>query len=176
MTTSSSGPTGRRETRDGRHWVVYTREFRAPVEDVWVAVTEPDRLARWVGTWTGDPAAGSVSFRMTAEGEDAPEEVFRIEACDPPRLLRVRSTSPGPDGTEQDWTLELGLGETDGVTTLTFGQDLAQPSWADSIGPGWDYYLDRLVAAETGGDVDGIDFDDYYPAFSEHYRSEFRDA
>ena len=25
--------------------------FRAPIEDVWAAVTEPERLARWIGTW-----------------------------------------------------------------------------------------------------------------------------
>jgi len=45
-------------------------------------------------------------------------------------------------------------------------------SLAESVGPGWDYYLDRLVAAETGGDLTAIDFDDYYPAFAAHYRAE----
>jgi hypothetical protein len=41
------------------------------------------------------------------------------------------------------------------------------------VGPGWEYYLDRLVAAETGGDVAAIDFDrDYYPAMQEHYREQ----
>ncbi len=42
----------------------------------------------------------------------------------------------------------LDLAEVDGVTTLTFGQSLPDPAWAESVGPGWDYYLDRLVAAE----------------------------
>ena len=41
-------PTGYRETRDGHDFVVLTRQFPAAVEDVWAAVTEPDRLARWV--------------------------------------------------------------------------------------------------------------------------------
>ena len=44
-----STPTGRIEQRDGQHVLVQTREFRAPIEDVWAAVTEPDRLARWIG-------------------------------------------------------------------------------------------------------------------------------
>ena len=44
---------------------------------------------------------------------------------------------------------------------------------AAGVGPGWEYYLDRLVAAETGADVAAIDFDDYYPAQSDHYRAMF---
>ena len=41
----------------------------------------------------------------------------------------------------------------------------------ESVGPGWEYYLDRLVAAETGGDPDAVDFArDYHPAMSGHYR------
>ena len=42
------------------------------------------------------------------------------------------------------------------------------------MGAGWEYYLDRLVAAETGGDVDAVDFDrDYYPAMAAHFRGLF---
>ena len=40
-----------------------------------------------------------------------------------------------------------------GVTTLTFEQRGLTAAAASDIGPGWEYYLDRLVAAETGGDV-----------------------
>jgi hypothetical protein len=45
------------------------------------------------------------------------------------------------------------------------------PAMAENVGPGWEYYLDRLVAAETGGDPAAIEFGDYYPAMSEHYRT-----
>ena len=100
---------------DGRLRLVISRQFRSPIDDVWASVTEPERLARWIGTFTGDPASGRVAFRMTAEG-DAPAE-------------------------------------------------------AESVGPGWEYYLDRLVEAETGGDVTAIDFErDYFPAMAAHYR------
>ena len=40
-----------------------TRTFHAPIDDVWAAVTEPERLARWLGTWTGDPATGTCCSR-----------------------------------------------------------------------------------------------------------------
>ena len=52
---------GRRLGRDGAAFVVIERTFRAPVADVWAAVTEPDRLERWIGTWAGDPASARSS-------------------------------------------------------------------------------------------------------------------
>jgi hypothetical protein len=140
-TTPTPEPTGRREDRNGTTYVVFQRTFRAPIADVWAAVTESDRLGRWIGIWSGDPASGSIAFRMTAEAEDAPEETIWID-------------------------------ESDGVTTLTFAQEAVDVSLAEGVGPGWDYYLDRLVAAETGGDLAAIEFDHYYPAFAAHYRAE----
>ncbi len=43
-----------------------------------------------------------------------------------------------------------------------------------SVGPGWDYYLDRLVDVETGADPAERDFDrDYYPSTADHYTAQF---
>jgi uncharacterized protein YndB with AHSA1/START domain len=161
-------PTGRRETRDGHDVVVLRREFAAALEDVWAAVTEPDRLERWIGTWEGDPADGWVGFRMTAESPDASAERMWIDECDPPHRLATHSSTP-----YGEWHLALDLQEGDGVTTLTFAQRMSDPAVAADVGPGWDYYLDRLVAAETGGDVATVDFTDYHPADSDYYRSLF---
>ena len=161
-------PSGHRETRDGHDVVVLMRAFPAAVEDVWAAVTEPDRLERWMGTWEGDPANGWVGFRMTAESPEATAERMWIDECDPPRRLATHSSTP-----YGDWHLALDLEERDGVTTLTFSQRMSDPAVAADVGPGWDYYLDRLVAAETGGDVAAVDFTHYHPADSDYYRSLF---
>ena len=155
--------------RDGRHVLVQTREFRAPIEDVWAAVTEPERLARWIGIWTGDPADGTVQFRMLFEGEEHQGESMEIRVCEPPHRLHLTSRVG-----EEVWLLELDLSHADGVTTLTFSQPGVTQEQAGGVGPGWDYYLDRLVDAETGADPALRDFDrDYYPATAEHYTSQF---
>ena len=170
---STPTPTGRREERAGRQFLVMERRFEAPIDAVWAAITEPERLARWIGTWTGDPASGAVDFRMLFEGEGAAIEVFTIDACRPPTRLELTSTAPFDGVTPVEWHLELDLVERGGVTTLTFAQSVPEPTMAESVGPGWEYYLDRLVAAEVVGDPAAIDFDDYYPSQSGHYRSAF---
>jgi uncharacterized protein YndB with AHSA1/START domain len=157
--------TGRKDSRDPS-WVVFSRTFRAPVEDVWAAVTEPDRLERWIGTWGGDPASGQVLFTMTAEGEGTQPVVNVIEECRPPYLLQVSFTEEG-----QPWVLRLELREADGVTTLDFAQRITDPELGASYGPGWEYYLDRLVVAQEGGDAATVQWDDYFPGMSDHYRS-----
>ena len=162
--------TGRRATRNGHDSVVFDRTFRAPIESVWAAVTESDRLERWIGTWTGDPASGSVLFRMNAEGDDVKPETFTIDDCDPPHRLALTSHVMGE---QTVWHFVLELAEADGTTTLTFSQSVPDAEMAAGVGPGWEYYLDRLVAAETGADVGAIDFGDYHPAQSDHYRAMF---
>jgi uncharacterized protein YndB with AHSA1/START domain len=169
-TTHQPRPTGRREQRHGETFLVFERTFRAPIEDVWAAVTESDRLARWIGEWTGDPSTGSVTFRMTAEGDDVADETIWVDECDPPRRVVMRSAQPVEP--ELLWAWEIDLTEADGTTTLTFAQGVTDVELAESVGPGWDYYLDRMVLAETGGDLAVVDFDDYYPAFKDHYRAQ----
>ncbi|UUZ60271.1 SRPBCC family protein [Nocardioides sp. B-3] len=172
MTTISftPGATGRRDERDGTAYVVFERTFKAPIADVWAAVTESDRLSRWIGRWSGDPASGSVTFFMTAEAEDAPAETIWIDECVEPNRLVMRSARP--DDHSEVWSRQVDLAERGGVTTLTFAREIVNVELAQSVGPGWDYYLDRMVAAETGGDPAAIDFDDYYPAFAAYYRDE----
>ena len=36
------------------------------------------------------------------------------------------------------------------------------------MGPGWDYYLDRLMAAHAGRPMP--EWEHYYPALAEHYQ------
>ncbi|WP_353951680.1 SRPBCC family protein [Knoellia sp. S7-12] len=168
--TPTPNATGRREDRDGTAYLVFERSFRAPITDVWAAVTESDRLVRWIGHWSGDPASGAVSFWMTAEAADAPEETIHIDECEAPRRVVMRSARP--DDSSLEWLWQIDLAENDGVTTLTFAQEVGDTTLAEGVGPGWDYYLDRMVAAETGGDPGAIDFDEYFPVLSDHYRVE----
>lgn len=168
--STTAPPTGRREQRDGTTHLVLTRTFHAPAEAVWAAVTEPDRLARWFGTWRGDPATGRVEVSMTFDG--MPFEPYVIEVCEPPRRLRVHTENPRP---QDNWTLDLRLHASAGTTTLELAQVVDATTDAADVGPGWEYQLDRLAAAVHGTDDDvaAVVWGDRYQALSERYRTLF---
>jgi len=139
------------------------REFTAGIDRVWAALTTSAGLEPWIGRIEGDPASGRVTFFMTAEGGDVPPEECVITECTPPRTFSI-DTSVGEDA----WHLRVALSEDGGGTRLLFAQVLgAEP--AGSVGPGWEYYLDRLGCALAGEDVAGVVWDDYYPALKDHY-------
>ena len=81
-----------------------------------------------------------------------------IDACEPPRHVAV--SSHDVYGT---WRLEATLVERDGVTELTFVQHLDDGVGIGEVGPGWEYYLDRLVFSREEGTPEPT-FDDYYPS------------
>ena len=159
-----SSPTGRLfPTTDGNDLVV-SRTFRAPIEDVWASVTEPERTARWFGPWKGDAGPGRTIQMQMAYEERAPWFDVVIEACDPPERLAV---SMGDDnGTQR---VELLLSHTDGRTELRLVHHLAATDAVGEMGPGWEYYLDMLVAARDGSATPS--FDDYYPAMKPYYEA-----
>ena len=61
--------------------------YDTDIDDLWSALTDPGRLARWYGQVEGDLRPGG-AFRLYVE--DAGWDVTgRVEACEPPRRLRV---------------------------------------------------------------------------------------
>ena len=159
MKTTPSGRVIR--TAEGRDLVI-VRTFRAPIEDVWASITESERTARWWGSWTGDPGPGrTIMVTLTFEPGAKPTPMM-IETCEPPEHLAVRSMSD-----YGDFRLEAQLSESDGVTELRFIHHLDDAMNVGDFGPGWEFYLDNLVASRSGGALP--DFNDYYPSQKEYY-------
>jgi len=156
----SPTPTGRLFGND----LVLTRTFRAPIADVWASLTDPERTARWFGPWQGDAGPGrTIKVQMVRE-EGRPWMDMTIDACEEPRRLALSA------GEENDrWLLEMVLTESAGVTELRFTQHLSTTGNVGEVGPGWEFYLDALVASRDGGPAP--DFDDYYPAMKEHFEA-----
>jgi uncharacterized protein YndB with AHSA1/START domain len=110
--------------------VLLRRGYDAPIDDVWDAVTRPDRIKRWLMPISGELRVGG-SFQL--EGNAGGE----ILTCEPPRLLKVTFGAPTsivevrltPDG-DGDTVLEL---------EHTVPIEIAQSgAGALYVGPGWD--------------------------------------
>ncbi len=147
--------------------VVFPRRLPLSRGEAWAAVTDPARTARWIGSWSGDPASGTVEMTMSAE-EGSPAESVGVLRCEAPNLVVVRI---GPDG----WVVTVRIEGDDDEVTISLEQDIADAESASDIGPGWDFYLDRLVEAEAGRDPEALRFSpDYHPALADHYRALLR--
>jgi uncharacterized protein YndB with AHSA1/START domain len=109
--------------------VTLTRAYDADADDVWDALTNPQRLPRWFYPVSGDlQVGGSFQFEGNAGGE--------IRRCDRPTWLQVTFGDPNS-------ILDLRLAEIADKTTveLTHTVPLAvagSGAGALFVGPGWD--------------------------------------
>jgi uncharacterized protein YndB with AHSA1/START domain len=144
--------TGRIAAGEG-HAIRLERTYEARIEDVWDALTNPERIGRWFLPISGDyRIGGHYQFEGNAGGE--------IVACERPDRLRVTwvygvPTSP-PDVSE----LEVRLTATgEDATTLVLEHVAIVPAemW-DQFGPGavgvgWDGGVLGLALHLRGGSV-----------------------
>jgi uncharacterized protein YndB with AHSA1/START domain len=109
--------------------VLIRRSYDAEIEDVWDAITDPDRMKRWFLPVSGDlRAGGTFQLEGNASGD--------ILSCEPPRLLRVTFGAPNS-------IVELRLTSDGNATVLelehTVPKAMAQSvAGALYVGPGWD--------------------------------------
>jgi uncharacterized protein YndB with AHSA1/START domain len=80
---------GSLRSADGAGVVRIEDRYNTGVDDLWSAVTEPERLARWWGRVEGDLRPGG-DIRLFVESAGL-ESIGRVEACEPPRRVRVTS-------------------------------------------------------------------------------------
>jgi uncharacterized protein YndB with AHSA1/START domain len=112
------------------------------VDDLWSAITEPARLARWIGEVSGDLRVGGVlRLRFTSSWEGA----GRVVVCDPPRRLLIASTEE--DGGESE--VEA-LVTAEGDRARLVVEERGLPADASAYAAGWQVHLEDLGAALAG--------------------------
>jgi len=115
--------------------VVLRRTYRADIEDVWDALTTPERIERWFLPVSGDFRVGG---RFQTEGNAGGE----ILTCDAPSRLRVTwSMGEGNDGSEVEVRLsKAGADET--LFELEHKAPVPPEMWAQfgpgAVGVGWE--------------------------------------
>ena len=78
---------GSLRSADGKGVVRVEDRYDTGIDDLWSALTDPGRLARWYGQVEGDLRPGG-QFRLHVESADI-GATGRVEACEPPRRLLV---------------------------------------------------------------------------------------
>ena len=140
------------------------RSLALPAEEAWEYLTDRDFTDRWFGPFEGDARpGGAVQVHMRFEAGE-PSMRFRIDACEAPHRLAITS-----DNESGNWRLELLLEEDGSDSVLTFIHHLNGDEEIGEIGPGWEYYLDLLVAATEDSEEPMLD--QYFPALQEEYEA-----
>jgi uncharacterized protein YndB with AHSA1/START domain len=142
-TRASTRIVGTLKSVDG--WGVVRMEGRydTDVGDLWSALTDATRLARWIAVVEGDLRLGGV-FRATfTSGWEGPG---RVDACDPPRHLLVTMT-PGRD---EETVIEAVLTADGDQTRLVIEERGLPLEEIAAHGAGWQAHLEDLAAHAAG--------------------------
>jgi uncharacterized protein YndB with AHSA1/START domain len=129
--------------------VRFEREYATTIDNLWSALTEPDRVARWLAVGTGDFSLGG-TFRLVWDSDESTAEDCEVLACERPRRLEV-AWSPG----EQPSVVSVELTPTATGTMLVLDhRRLASPLGTST---GWHWHLAALGTLFDGGAAPGWD-------------------
>ena len=148
MTSNARGSTrilGSLRSADGKGIVRMEDRYDTDIDDLWSALTDPRRLARWLGDIEGDlRLGGEFRARFFASGW---EGTGRVEACEPPRHLLVLTKDP-------DVPYELVIEATltaDGDQTILVLEERGMPlDHLAAYGAGIQVHIEDLAAHITG--------------------------
>jgi uncharacterized protein YndB with AHSA1/START domain len=124
---------------DGKGAVRMEVLYETGIEDLWSALTEPARLARWVAEVDGDLRPGG---QLHARFTSAWEGPGRIDTCQPPHRLAV---TMAPD-TDDETVIEATLATEDDGTRLVIEERGLPIDALAYHGAGWQVHVEDLSA------------------------------
>ncbi len=158
MTSDASPGTrilGSLRSEDGVGVVRIEDRYDTGIDDLWSAITDPDRLARWFGEVHGELSQGG-EFRVRIA--DAGERTGQVEACRPPQRLVVTTRE-----TDESYRKGKGVPPFDAVWDVTLTPDGDQTILAIEVtgmpldriafyGVGWQIHTENLGAYIHGAE------------------------
>ena len=139
--------------------------YDTDIDDLWMACTTPERLARWIATVSGDLRVGGTVHAVYTSTWTGPA---RIEACDAPRHILL-TTQPG---TDEEAQLEAWLTEEGSRTRLVVEERGLPVGALHFYGAGWQVHLEdlgRSLASGGSAHADGWSEQTPSPAWHERW-------
>jgi uncharacterized protein YndB with AHSA1/START domain len=149
---------------EGKGVVRIEGRFDADIDDLWTALTDPSRLARWLGEVDGELRLGG-EFRahFFASGWRG---TGRVEACEPQqRLLVLTEDANAPD----EHPIELTLAADGDETTLVWEERAIRLDLLAAYGAGVQVHVEDLAAHMARRDRcdAAARFGELFPAYQE---------
>ena len=152
---------GSLRSADGKGIVRMEDRFDTDIDDLWSALTDPRRLARWIAEVEGDLRLGG-EFR--ARFTSGWEGTGRVEACEPPRRLLVLTRDADEPDEE---VLEATLTSDGDQTILIIEARGLAVEYLAAHGAGWQVHVEDLAAHLAGRERCDIKarWDELMPAY-----------
>ncbi|MFE6995680.1 SRPBCC family protein [Microbacterium sp. NPDC057659] len=144
--------------------LVYEDVYATGIDDLWQAVTDRDRIARWMVDLTGELRLGG-TWSVVAQGDEPSWATGTITACDAPRTFSTTWHAIEEEPTE----LVVTLDEVEGGTRMRLVHTGIRSIF---YGAGWQTYLERL-AADVAGESFAQDWDARFAELSPQYEARF---
>jgi uncharacterized protein YndB with AHSA1/START domain len=139
---------GSLRSADGKGVVRMEDRVDAGIDDVWSALSDPSRLARWYGEVEGDlRPGGEYRARLLASGW---EGIGRVEVCEPPRRLLVTTKHLNHLDDPDEGAIEVTLA-ADGDQTIVVWEERGMPvNLLAAYGAGIQVHVEDLAAHLAG--------------------------
>ena len=128
---------------DGRGIVRMEDRYDTSIDDLWSALTDPQRLVRWVAKVSGDLRPGGVLRASFTSGWEGPG---RLDECEPPRRLLL-TLDPGR---EDETVIEAELFAEGDQTRLVVEERGLPLGELAAHGAGWQAHVEDLAAYLEG--------------------------
>jgi uncharacterized protein YndB with AHSA1/START domain len=155
---------GSLRSAEGKGIVRMEDRLDTDVDDLWSALTDPRRLARWLGEVEGDlRLGGEFHAHFFASGW---EGTGRVEACEPPQRLLVATKHAGK---HDEQVIEATL-IADGDETILVWEERGMPvDLVAAYGAGVQVHVEDLAAYLAGREHRdaAARFDELFPAYQE---------
>jgi uncharacterized protein YndB with AHSA1/START domain len=154
---------GKLRAEGDRAGVRFERRYDFAPEEVWSALTEPDRLQRWLADVAEiDLRVGGRFVLRWNEGDDTHVDDGKVRALETGSLLELDWTYPG----EPDSVARFELRRDGDGTILVLDHRGLPPAAIAGYGAGWHSHLDSLEALLAGREADwSVRFEELGPAY-----------
>jgi uncharacterized protein YndB with AHSA1/START domain len=163
--TADTSVLGSLHSVDGEGVVRMEDRLDTGIDDLWGALTDPDRLARWYGEVEGELSqGGEFTVRIALAGERA----GRVEACEPPQhlLLEMRDPEARP-GQPERTVIEARLISEGAQTRLVWETRGLPVDLLPAYGAGIQIHVEHLADYISGREfrLDDTRWDELFAAY-----------
>ena len=146
--TGDASVLGSLHSVDGVGVVRIEDRLDAGIDDLWGALTDPDRLAHWFGEVDSELSqGGEFRVRIALAGE----RTGRVEACEPPQRLRLTMRDPDPQPGQPEQTVIEAHLIADGAGTGLVWEERGMPlGQLAAYGAGIQVHVEDLAAYLAG--------------------------